>query len=64
MISLIASPDQIVDDCVTYITLNFDDELNKKQYQGLYINLIIKKVGTTTNQSKILPSHFKKSKNS
>jgi hypothetical protein len=49
MISLIASPDQIVDDCVTYITLNFDDELNKKQYQGLYINLIIKKVGTTTN---------------
>ena len=49
MISLIASPDQIVDDCVTYITLNIDDELNKKQYQGLYINLIIKKVGTTTN---------------
>lgn len=49
MITLIASPDQIVDDCVTYITLNFDDELNQKQYQGLYINLIIKKVGTTTN---------------
>ena len=49
MISLIASPDQIVDDCVTYITLNIDDEQNNKQYQGLYINLIIKKVGTTTN---------------
>jgi hypothetical protein len=47
MISLIASPDQIVDECVTYITLNIDDELNQKQYKGLYINLIIKKVGTT-----------------
>lgn len=46
MISLIASPDQIVDEGVVYITLSIDDSLNQKQYQGVYINLTIKKVGT------------------
>jgi hypothetical protein len=49
MISLIASPNQIIDDEIIYITLTIDDELNQKQYEGVYINLIIKKVGTTDN---------------
>ncbi len=46
MISLIANPDQIVDESIVYIILTIDDEVNKKAYDGLYINLIIKKVGT------------------
>ncbi len=46
MISLIANPDNVVDENVLYIILTIDDEVNQKAYQGLYINLIIKKVGT------------------
>lgn len=46
MISLVASPDQIIIDNIVYITLTIDDEVNQKAYQGLFINLIVKKVGT------------------
>ena len=46
MISLIASPEQIIIDNIVYITLTIDDEVNNKFYQGLFINLIVKKVGT------------------
>ncbi len=49
MISLVASPDQIIIDTIVYITLTIDDEVNQKAYQGLYINLTVKKVGTNNN---------------
>jgi hypothetical protein len=46
MISLIPNPDQISDENIVNIILTIDDEVNKKAYEGIYINLIIKKVGT------------------
>ena len=49
MISLVASPEQIIIDNIVYITLTIDDEVNNKFYQGLFINLIIKKVGTDSS---------------
>ena len=49
MISLVASPEQIIIDNIVYVTLTIDDEVNMKAYQGLYINLIVKKVGTNNN---------------
>lgn len=49
MISLIASPDQITDEHIVYITLTIDDKVSQQTYQGLYINLIIKKVGSNNN---------------
>ena len=42
MISLVASPDQIIIDNIVYITLTIDDEVNQHAYQGLFINLIHK----------------------
>lgn len=49
MISLISSPDQIPDENVIYVTLTIDDDVSQQYYQGLYINLIVKKVGTNNN---------------
>ena len=46
MISLVASPEQIIIDNIVYVTLTIDDEINQKAYQGIYINLLVKKVGT------------------
>lgn len=47
MVSLIASPDQITDENIVFITLTIDSN-NTKKYEGLYINLILKKVGSIT----------------
>jgi hypothetical protein len=46
MISLVASPEQIIIDNIVYVTLTIDDEINQKAYQGIFINLLVKKVGT------------------
>jgi hypothetical protein len=46
MIVLVASPDQITDEDILYITLSIDDKKNQETYKGLYLNLILKKVGT------------------
>lgn len=49
MISLVASPDQIIDEEIVYVILTMDDVINQQSYLGLYINLIVKKVGTNNN---------------
>ncbi len=46
MISLIASPDHITDEEIVTVTLTIDDIQNQQKYQGLYLNLIVRKVGS------------------